>query len=69
MKVKNIFILAAMSLTLASCSDLFEPADENNRGLNEIYNEQHTLRDYWDMVMRCFLTIPRVLLILLQMTL
>ena len=28
MKVKNIFILAAMSLTLASCSDLFEPADE-----------------------------------------
>lgn len=28
-----------MSLTLASCSDLFEPADENNRGLNEIYNE------------------------------
>lgn len=39
MKVKNIFILAAMSLTLASCSDLFEPADENNRGLDEIYNE------------------------------
>lgn len=39
MKVKNIFILAAMSLTLASCSDLFEPAEENNRGLDEIYNE------------------------------
>ena len=28
-----------MSLTLASCSDLFEPAEENNRGLDEIYNE------------------------------
>ena len=39
MKVKNIFILAAMSLTLVSCSDLFEPAEENNRGLDEIYNE------------------------------
>lgn len=28
-----------MSLTLVSCSDLFEPAEENNRGLDEIYNE------------------------------
>lgn len=39
MKAKKIFILAALSFTLASCSDLFEPAQENNRGLDEIYNE------------------------------
>lgn len=39
MKAKNIFILAALSLTFASCSDLFEPAQENNRNLDEIYNE------------------------------
>lgn len=39
MKAKKIFILAALAFTLASCSDLFEPAQENNRGLDEIYNE------------------------------
>lgn len=39
MKAKKIMILAALSLTLASCSDLFEPAQENNRKLDEIYNE------------------------------
>ena len=39
MKINKLFILAALSLSLVSCSDLFEPAQENNRSLDEIYEE------------------------------
>lgn len=39
MKAKNIFLFAALSMTLVSCDDLFEPAQENNRNLSQIYNE------------------------------
>lgn len=39
MKVKNIILLAALSLTFASCSDLFEPAEENNRGVEAMLKE------------------------------
>lgn len=39
MKIKNIILLAALSLSLASCSDLFEPAEENNRGVEAMLKE------------------------------
>ena len=39
MKIKKLFLLTALAFSLVSCSDLFEPAQENNRGLDEIYNE------------------------------
>ena len=39
MKINKLFILAALSLSLVSCSDLFEPAQESNRSLDEIYEE------------------------------
>ena len=39
MKINKLFILAEFSLSLVSCSDLFEPAQENNRSLDEIYEE------------------------------
>ena len=39
MKVNKIFLWAVLSISLTSCADLFDPAQENNRGLDEIYNE------------------------------
>lgn len=39
MKVNKIFLWAVLLLSLTSCADLFDPAQENNRGLDEIYNE------------------------------
>lgn len=37
--MKNISILAVLVLLFSSCDDLFEPALENNRGLEAMYNE------------------------------
>jgi len=37
--MKNISILLVLVLLFSSCDDLFEPALENNRGLEAMYNE------------------------------
>ena len=33
-KYKYLFLVAALGLTLTSCDDLFEPAKENNLGID-----------------------------------
>ena len=37
MKIKNIFILAALTASLCACSDLFEPAVENAQSEEQVF--------------------------------
>ena len=39
--IKTLTILAAASLALTSCDDLFEPAIENNLGVDYMYKNAH----------------------------
>lgn len=39
MKFKNIFLFAALSLALTACEDLFEPAKENNRNVEDMLTD------------------------------
>ena len=39
MKIKNIIGCVALLATFTACDDMFSPAIENNRGIQEMYNE------------------------------
>lgn len=39
MKLKNIIILMALLPALTACEDMFSPAEENNRGIDQMYTE------------------------------
>lgn len=39
MKIRNIIILLALLPMITACEDMFSPAEENNRGMDEMYNE------------------------------
>lgn len=39
MKIKNIIRLLALLSVLTACEDMFSPAKENNRGIDDMYNE------------------------------
>lgn len=39
MKLKNIIRLVVLLPILTACEDMFSPAEENNRGINDMYNE------------------------------
>ena len=39
MKTKNIILYLTALLTMCSCQDMFEPADENNRQEDAMYEE------------------------------
>ncbi len=39
MKLKNIVILMALLPILTACEDMFSPAEENNRGIDQMYTE------------------------------
>lgn len=39
MKLRNIFLLTALSVSLVGCDDLFEPALENNRNVEDMFND------------------------------
>ncbi|WP_300811909.1 RagB/SusD family nutrient uptake outer membrane protein [uncultured Bacteroides sp.] len=39
MKLKNILLSTALLATLSACEDMFEPAQENNRGVEEMFSD------------------------------
>ena len=39
MKLKNILLSTALLATLSACEDMFEPAQENNRGIEEMFSD------------------------------
>ena len=61
MKINKLFILAALSLSLVSCSDLFEPAQENNSQLGRDLRRAYHLCSGTSRLCLCrnFLIIPK----------
>ena len=39
MKLKNILLSTALLATLSACEDMFEHAQENNRGIEEMFSD------------------------------
>lgn len=39
MKLRNIILSTVLLATLSACEDLFEPAKENNRGVEEMLTD------------------------------
>ena len=56
MKLRNIILSTVLLATLSACEDLFEPAKENNRGVEEMLTDPNYAVGLLDMVMLCYRT-------------
>ena len=55
MKLKNIILFGTAAMALTACDDLFEPALENNQGIEEMYTDPQFARGLID---NAFLVLP-----------
>ena len=55
MKLKNIILISAATMALASCDDLFEPANENNQDISAMYKDADFARGVLD---NAYLVLP-----------
>ena len=55
MKLKNIILFGTAAMALTACDDLFEPALENNQGIEEMYADPQFARGLID---NAFLVLP-----------
>ena len=52
--MKKIITICAFAACLTGCDDLFEPAIENNLGLEYMYRIRNMPKEYWQMPIHAY---------------